>query len=68
MHGDWTVKITSTPSQVFRQLEKLPILSEFEKANLKIYKPSFTKQELNYETANFNALGRWDKNHNWKKF
>ena len=39
-------------------MEKLPTLTEREKSQLKIYKPSFTKQELNFETANFSPLGR----------
>ena len=45
-------------SQVFKQLEKLPKLTEFEKSQLKIYKPSFSKQELNYDKFNFAPLGR----------
>ena len=45
-------------SQVFKQLEKLPKLTEFEKSQLKIYKPSFSKQELNYDKYNFGPLGR----------
>merc|ERR1712008_535858 len=51
--------------KVFKQLEKLPKLTEFERAQLKIYKPSFTKQELNYETANFSPLGRMRSRLNW---
>ena len=50
--------IFSLVSQVFKQLEKLPKLTEFEKSQLKIYKPSFSKQELNYDKFNFGPLGR----------
>ena len=49
---------SSLISQVFKQLEKLPKLTEFEKSQLKIYKPSFSKQELNYDKFNFGPLGR----------
>merc|ERR1719500_1721950 len=37
-----------TARAVFKQLEKLPKLTEFEKKQLQIYKPSFTKQVLDY--------------------
>jgi len=51
--------------KVFKQLEKLPKLSEFEKSQLKIYKPSFSKQELNYDKFNFGPLGRMRSQLNW---
>merc|ERR1712088_943755 len=51
--------------KVFKQLEKLPKLTEFEKSQLKIYKPSFSKQELNYDKYNFGPLGRMRSQLNW---
>merc|ERR1712203_621039 len=51
--------------KVFKQLEKLPKLTEFERSQLKIYKPSFSKQELNYDKFNFGPLGRMRSQLNW---
>merc|ERR1712051_524292 len=53
--------------KVFKQLEKLPKLTEFEKSQLKIYKPSFSKQELNYDKFNFAPLGRMRSRLNWEQ-
>ena len=43
---------------VFKELEKLPKLTEFEKKQLQIYKPSFTKQVLDYSKFDLPGLGR----------
>ena len=44
--------------KVFKDLANLPVLSEFEKSALKIYKPSFTKQKLDYRKTKIPSLGR----------
>ena len=47
-----------TARAVFKELEKLPKLTEFEKKQLQIYKPSFTKQVLDYSKFDVPGLGR----------
>ena len=47
-----------TARTVFEELKKLPKLTEFEKKQLKIYKPSFTKQVLDYSKFDIPPLGR----------
>jgi len=55
-----------TARKVFKQLKKLPTLTEEEKSRLKIYKPSFTQQELNYETADFKSVSSNARRLDWR--
>ena len=43
---------------MFEELKKLPKLTEFEKKQLTIYKPSFTKQVLDFSQFDIPGLGR----------
>ena len=47
-----------TAEEVFKDLDKLPVLSEFERARLQRYKPSFTKQQLDIRKTDIPSLGR----------
>ena len=47
-----------TAEEVFKDLDKLPVLSEFERASLQRYKPSFTKQKLDFRNIDIPSLGR----------
>ena len=47
-----------TARTVFEDLKKLPKLTEFEKKQLTIYKPSFTKQTLDFSKLSVPGLGR----------
>ena len=47
-----------TARTVFEDLKNLPKLTEFEKKQLTIYKPSFTKQTLDFSKLDVPGLGR----------
>ena len=44
--------------KVFKELDKLPVLPEYERRELSIYRPSFTRQKLDYRKTDIPSLGR----------
>ena len=43
---------------MFKELDKLPVLPEYERRELSIYRPSFTRQKLDYRKTDIPSLGR----------